>query len=277
MKLTVRDRIFVLLTTAILLGALASGASLWALSGVAGQGREVVQIEFQVNQALGRVAAGHLEQIEALEWVLLGDEDEAGASDARANFEDRAAGSWAALKDVRTLLSTGDREQDLGLLASVAALDAAHNEYAARSREVFAALARRDRIEARRHAAGASEASSELKAALETVMAAADDASMRHLAELATDQQRAMGLIAGLSLGAIVAGLGIIWRAWQLVNRLQSLSGLLPICASCKSIRDDRGYWNQLEQFVEEHSEAQFTHGLCDPCMGKLKAEAKAA
>lgn len=275
MKLTVRDRIFVLLTTAIGLGALASGASLWALGDVAGRGREVVRTEIEVNQALGRVAAGHLEQIEALEWVLLAPEGE--PSEARESFEDRSAGSWASLQEVRQLLEAHDEHEDGELLATVGHLDAAHNEYAATSRQVFQALSTGDRVAARRHAAASSEASMGLKGALETVMAAAEDASRRHLDELHADQRRAMGLVAALSLAALLAGFGIIWRAWQLVNRLQSLSGLLPICASCKSIRDDQGYWNQLELFVEKNSEAQFTHGLCEPCVDKMKDQLRAS
>ena len=52
------------------------------------------------------------------------------------------------------------------------------------------------------------------------------------------------------------------------------LSGMLPICASCKMIRDDAGYWNQLETFIREHSEASFTHGLCPACLAAAKAAA---
>ena len=48
------------------------------------------------------------------------------------------------------------------------------------------------------------------------------------------------------------------------------LSGLLPICASCKRIRDDRGYWNQIEEYIRSHSQAEFTHGLCPDCRKKL-------
>jgi DNA-binding response OmpR family regulator len=49
--------------------------------------------------------------------------------------------------------------------------------------------------------------------------------------------------------------------------KVKLLSGLLPICASCKKIRDDKGYWNQVESYVQEHSEATFTHGLCPDCI----------
>jgi sigma-B regulation protein RsbU (phosphoserine phosphatase) len=51
---------------------------------------------------------------------------------------------------------------------------------------------------------------------------------------------------------------------------VKSLSGLLPICASCKKIRDDKGYWSQVESYVEKHSEATFTHGICPDCIKKL-------
>ena len=54
------------------------------------------------------------------------------------------------------------------------------------------------------------------------------------------------------------------------LNQIKTLSGLIPICASCKKIRDDKGYWNQLETFIQEHSEAEFSHGFCPDCMKKL-------
>jgi PAS domain S-box-containing protein len=50
---------------------------------------------------------------------------------------------------------------------------------------------------------------------------------------------------------------------------VRTLSGLLPICSSCKKIRDDNGYWQQVESYVQRHSDAQFTHGLCPDCIGK--------
>lgn len=53
-------------------------------------------------------------------------------------------------------------------------------------------------------------------------------------------------------------------------SELKILSGLLPICMSCKMIRDDRGYWNQLEAYIHKNSEAQFSHGICPDCLEKL-------
>ena len=48
------------------------------------------------------------------------------------------------------------------------------------------------------------------------------------------------------------------------------LSGLIPICANCKMIRDDKGYWNQIEAYIQSHSEAQFSHGICPDCAKKI-------
>ncbi len=53
----------------------------------------------------------------------------------------------------------------------------------------------------------------------------------------------------------------------------KTLSGLLPICASCKKIRDDEGYWTQLETYIQEHSDILFSHGLCPECANKLYPE----
>jgi PAS domain S-box-containing protein len=53
----------------------------------------------------------------------------------------------------------------------------------------------------------------------------------------------------------------------------KTLRGLLPICASCKKIRDDRGYWNQLESYLAQHTEVEFTHGICPDCQAQVKAE----
>lgn len=59
------------------------------------------------------------------------------------------------------------------------------------------------------------------------------------------------------------------------MEEIKALSGLLPICASCKKIRDDKGYWNQLESFIEERSEASFSHGLCPDCSEQIYGREK--
>jgi hypothetical protein len=54
---------------------------------------------------------------------------------------------------------------------------------------------------------------------------------------------------------------------------VKKLSGMLPICSSCKKIRDDEGYWQQIEEYIKDHSEADFTHGICEECVKKLYPE----
>ncbi len=56
----------------------------------------------------------------------------------------------------------------------------------------------------------------------------------------------------------------------QALENLKILHGLIPICASCKKIRDDEGYWNEVADYISEHSEAEFTHGICSECVKKL-------
>ncbi|MFH2058124.1 MAG: hypothetical protein ABIJ59_04400 [Pseudomonadota bacterium] len=61
-----------------------------------------------------------------------------------------------------------------------------------------------------------------------------------------------------------------VQEAKELLEETKILRGLLPICASCKKIRDDKGYWNQIEIFIEKHSDAHFSHGICQDCQEKL-------
>jgi PAS domain S-box-containing protein len=70
------------------------------------------------------------------------------------------------------------------------------------------------------------------------------------------------------------------WKSWKVgvdITELKAtqakvkvLSGLLPICANCKKIRDDKGYWNRIEAYIRDHSEAEFSHGICPTCARKL-------
>ena len=57
------------------------------------------------------------------------------------------------------------------------------------------------------------------------------------------------------------------------LDKVKLLSGMLPICANCKNIRDDKGYWHQVEIYIHNHSEADFSHGLCPDCAKELYPE----
>ena len=54
---------------------------------------------------------------------------------------------------------------------------------------------------------------------------------------------------------------------------VKTLQGIIPICSSCKKIRDDEGFWQQVDVYVSKHSAAQFSHGICDECLKKLYPE----
>jgi hypothetical protein len=62
-------------------------------------------------------------------------------------------------------------------------------------------------------------------------------------------------------------------RLQEALDNIKTLKGLVPICSSCKKIRNDGGYWQQVEEYVAEHTEADFSHGLCDECAHKLYPE----
>ena len=88
-----------------------------------------------------------------------------------------------------------------------------------------------------------------------------------------------------VTLIVVGAGFGMYrLRVWQLLARereltirineatakIKTLDGLIPICANCKKIRDDKGYWDQLEGYIQSHTEAKFSHGVCPECAEKL-------
>lgn len=65
----------------------------------------------------------------------------------------------------------------------------------------------------------------------------------------------------------------LIMELQQALGKLKKLSGLLPICSNCKRIRNDAGYWQRIEAFISEHSEAEFSHSLCPQCQRELYPE----
>ncbi len=64
-------------------------------------------------------------------------------------------------------------------------------------------------------------------------------------------------------------------RLQQALEEVKTLQGIVPICASCKKIRDDQGYWNSLEAYLARHTDATFTHGICPDCAQAFLREAR--
>ncbi|MGC9965273.1 MAG: PAS domain S-box protein [Syntrophobacteraceae bacterium] len=65
----------------------------------------------------------------------------------------------------------------------------------------------------------------------------------------------------------------LIMELREALAKVKTLKGLLPICAWCKKVRDDRGYWQQIEAYIRDHSEADFSHGICPTCAQKAREE----
>ncbi len=67
----------------------------------------------------------------------------------------------------------------------------------------------------------------------------------------------------------------LISRLQEALDNIKTLKGLLPICAGCKKIRDDKGYWNQIESYIRDHSDAEFSHSICPECAEKMYSDLK--
>jgi hypothetical protein len=72
------------------------------------------------------------------------------------------------------------------------------------------------------------------------------------------------------SLLILIVGLLVILLTVKLLHEIRHLEGLLPICASCKKIRDGHGNWFQIEGYIRDHSDAEFSHSICPDCAKKL-------
>jgi hypothetical protein len=72
------------------------------------------------------------------------------------------------------------------------------------------------------------------------------------------------------SVAIVILAALIIHITLKLFNKMNTLEGLLPICAGCKRIKDDQGAWKQIETYVRDRSEAEFSHGICPECARKL-------
>jgi DNA-binding response OmpR family regulator len=73
--------------------------------------------------------------------------------------------------------------------------------------------------------------------------------------------------------GELRARIHVGQRTLALIANVKRLSGLLPICSYCKRIRSDQNYWEQVESYITEHTDARFSHGICPACFDKVVAD----
>jgi hypothetical protein len=88
--------------------------------------------------------------------------------------------------------------------------------------------------------------------------------------QLSAEQKTAMGALARQVM-ALLELRRVSARMAEVLDKVKMLHGLLPICAWCKRIRDDQGYWQQVEAYVHQHMGADFTHGICPECLEKQR------
>jgi len=87
--------------------------------------------------------------------------------------------------------------------------------------------------------------------------------------ELPPNQEITFSLLS-LLLGSAADALATLHKTAQLTSQIETLNGMLPLCAWCKKVRNDRGYWEQIEKYISVRSAASFTHGVCPECQKKL-------
>ena len=90
----------------------------------------------------------------------------------------------------------------------------------------------------------------------------------RTLSELPGFVVTLLSLLSIVYLGMILSGKSQLIQEQK--NSINTLKNLLPICAKCKKIRDDEGYWKEIDSYIESHTDSKFSHGLCEECSDKL-------
>jgi len=278
---SVRNRVLVLLVSLMVFLVAAAAVSL-TVRARAGHGlARVAEEDVPLLVLATEVAAAHLEQGIRLERVLRNSrerersaEAEAAYAQASAEYETFAQEIWQRLREAHRVAEEAAAHgapRATALLGRVERIDAAHNAYADEVRTVFALLEEDRRREALAAARGLAVGEERLHHVLGSLLQ--ESAAS---AELAAGDARRGERGASIVIWSLLAS-SLLLAAWvfativRLVSEMRTLSGLLPICCHCKKIRDDSGYWNQLEAYLVAHSNAAFTHGMCSSCQEEMR------
>jgi len=282
--LSVRTKILALLASVLLFFVTAGGVSLAIRSRAADALARAAEHDVRLLTTVTFVTADHLEQAIRLERALRtsrdrGESPEAAAAyeQSKAEYDAYAAEIWRKLQEAREVAGAVEGPDSLPTLALLERIDGAHNAYADEARGAFALLEAGSRREALSVARRASRHEDELEQALGALLMLVSTSTESASVAAHEDERLASGVIGFLIGAGLLLTLAVFTTVIRLVSDMKSLSGLLPICAHCKKIRDDRGYWNQLEAYLSEHSDAELTHGICADCQDHMHAEIAAS
>jgi hypothetical protein len=289
--MSTRTRILALLSTLLVFSVAGIGFALFTLVRAGDELQRVTGHDVPLLKVVTEITAAHLEQSIRFERALRFAPDRERSprartayDEAKGEFEELAASIWNSLQEGREIAERtaagGDderaRQEAAAVLALLKHIDAGHNAYAEQVRGVFAFLEGGRRSNARALAARIEGDEEQLQQALGRLLVEVSSATEGASLRANADEERALWVTgafaaAGILLSAIVF-VHVVW----LVSEIKSLGGLVPICSHCKKIRDDRGYWNQLEAYLEAHSDAAFTHGICADCQEQLHSQVAA-
>ena len=274
--MSLRTKVLVLLAGLMLFLGAAAGVALGVRARAAAGLERVAGSDVPLLALVSDVTSAHIEQTHRLERVIHEVRDHpvppraaSAYGDARREYERFAAGIWRRLQeaDVAAQQASGSAAD---LRARVRRLDAANNAYADQVRASLELLAEGRTQAALETLPAISAANEHLEYTLGSLLAEAAASARQATARARRDDRLAAAVLGGLLMTALALAAAVFLTVARLVSEMRALSGLLPICAHCKKIRDDGGYWNRLETYLEAHSEAAFTHGICHDCQGAL-------
>jgi len=289
--MSTRTRILALLSTVLIFSVAGTGFALFTLVRAGDELQRVAGHDVPLLKVVTEITAAHLEQSIRFERGLRFARDRERSPQARTaydeakgEFEELAGNIWNSLREgrgiaERTAAGSDDartRQEATAVLALLKHIDAGHNAYAEQVRAVFALLEGGRQTNARALAARIESDEEQLQQALGRLLVEVSSSTEGASLRANADEERALwvtGAFAGI--GILLSAIIFVHVVW-LVSEIKSLGGLVPICSHCKKIRDDRGYWNQLEAYLEAHSEAAFTHGICADCQEQLHAQVAA-
>ena len=282
--MSLRSKILVLLASVLAFSLAACAVAIFNLVRAAQDLQDIAKRDIPLARVLTEITAAHLEQSIRFERPLRfaserGDSDgrEAGYRAAKGEFDALSAEIWRSLQRGRSIAGGGDgapdREHPESVLALLEQIDREHNEYARSVRRAFELVDRGEVARGVAFANGLQREEDRFDQALAGLLVQVGGRVEAASIEANAEADRTVLVVAALSGVGILLTASVFAYCVRLVSETRSLRGLLPICAFCKKIRDDHGYWNQLEAYLEENSEAEFTHGLCAEC--RLDLESK--